>query len=70
MESATVASLRDAVEARFCQALLPTSVAIGLEPSPRAAGKSLTTLTFTLITGPRFDPDTAARIARKFRQTL
>ena len=70
LEAATVASLRDAVEARFCQALLPVSVVHDLEQSTQITCQSTSALTFALIAGPRFDPDSVVRIAKKFRRVL
>lgn len=70
LEAATVAALRDAVEAGFCQALLPASVADGLRRSPLTKSNPPFDLTFDLIAGPRFDKDEAERIARKFRRVL
>ncbi len=70
LEAATVASLRDAVEADFCQAFLPVSMAEGFQRPPLNGPKPALQLTFCLIAGPRFDPDSAGRMARKFRKAL
>ena len=51
LEAGTVASLRDAVEAGFCQALLPVSMTDGLERSPAVPGQTSLNLAFGLIAG-------------------
>ncbi len=66
LESATVAALRDAVEARFCQALLPISVASGLERSTAMAGCKSLSITFALIAGAKFEEATIKRVVAKF----
>ena len=70
LEAATVASLRDAVEAGFCQAFLPVSMADGLQRSPLNTKKIVFKLTFCLIASPRLDEDTVGQVARKFRKAL
>ncbi|MEX0305451.1 MAG: hypothetical protein AB3N24_23775 [Leisingera sp.] len=70
LEAATVASLRDAVEAGFCQAFLPTSMAEGFSRAQSSEPCSTLQLTFCLITGPRFDDGIAAQVARKFRKVM
>jgi DNA-binding transcriptional LysR family regulator len=70
LEAGTVASLRDAVEAGFCQAFLPVSITDGLERSPAVPGQTSLNLTFGLIAGVRFDDDAENGVARKFRRVL
>jgi DNA-binding transcriptional LysR family regulator len=70
LEAASVASLRDAVEAGFCQAFLPTSLAEGFPRAQAHEPNSTLQLTFCLIAGQRFDDGTAARVARKFRKAM
>jgi hypothetical protein len=69
LESAAVASLKEAVEAGFCRAFLPVSISDGLIRSTSIKADSLN-LTFPLITGPHFDPTIAERISDNFGQTL
>jgi DNA-binding transcriptional LysR family regulator len=61
LESAAVASLKDAVEAGFCQAFLPVSISDGLKRSTSIKVGTLN-LTFSLVTSPHFDPLIAERI--------
>lgn len=68
LEAVTVAALRDAVEAGFCQAFLPMSVAEGLPTSNQVFGVEPLQLSFCLVAGPHFDTDLAERIAKKFRR--
>lgn len=70
LEAGTVASLRDAVEAGFCQAFLPVSITDGLERSQAVPGQTSLNLTFGLIAGVRFDDDAENGVARKFRRVL
>jgi DNA-binding transcriptional LysR family regulator len=70
LETATVASLRDAVEAGFCQAFLPASTAEGFSRAQSNEPSSTLHLTFCLIAGSRFDDGTAAQVARKFRKEM
>lgn len=70
LEATTVSSLRDAVEAGFCEAFLPVSIAGGLERSLAMADKCSMVLTFALITGSTFDQQMAKRIAGKFKHAL
>ena len=70
LEAATVASLRDAVEAGFCQAFLPTSISDGFSRAKSSEPSSTLQLTFCLIASPRFDNATVARVARKFRNAM
>lgn len=70
LEAATVASLRDAVEAGYCQALLPATVSAGLKRSPLDGPATRLHLTFCLIAGPRFDVLAARSVAQKFRDVL
>lgn len=69
LESAAVASLKDAVEAGFCQAFLPVSISEGLKRSPSIRADNLN-LTFSLISGPHFDPASAERVSDNFGRTL
>ncbi len=70
LEAATVASLRDAVEAGFCRALLPVSIAGEFQRAPSSEAHTSLQLTFSLIAGPRFDATTAEQMALKFRKAL
>lgn len=70
LEAATVAALRDAVQAGFCQAFLPVSMAEGFHQASVSTSNSTLQLTFCLIAGPRFDADVARRVAEKFRKAL
>lgn len=70
LETATVSSLYDAVEAGFCQAYLPVLMANGLERSEDMIDKGTMILTFALITGSTFDPRMAGRIADKFKRMI
>lgn len=70
LEAATVASLKDGVQAGFCQALLPASISEGLQRAPLSHSRAGFTLEFCLIAGPRFEADTLERVARKFRAAL
>ncbi|WP_282607783.1 LysR family transcriptional regulator [Pelagibius sp. Alg239-R121] len=70
LEAATVASLRDAVEAGFCRALLPTSMAERFAPAPLKNSLQTLQLSFCLIAGPRFDADTTKKVSAKFRRAL
>lgn len=70
LEAGTVAALRDAVEAGFCQAFLPISITEGLERSPVLSAQTPLNLGFGLIAGPRFDGDTINGVATKFRRVL
>lgn len=69
IEAATVASLADAVNAGFCQALLPTTTK-ALRTQPNLGPGPSSQLTFALIAGPGFDDDAADRVARKFRKAM
>lgn len=70
LEAGTVAALRDAVEAGFCQAFLPISLTEGLERSHALSTQSPFNLGFGLISGQRFDGDTVPSVASKFRRAL
>ena len=70
LEAATVASLRDGVEAGFCQALLPANIAEAFQRASKISFGSSLQLTFTLIAGPSFDPGKTEQVARKFRKTI
>lgn len=70
LEATTVASLKDAVVAGFCQSFLPTSMAdqIHMEKSTNF-GPPLQ-LSFCLIFGPRFEYEIAEQVARKFKKAI
>lgn len=70
LEAGTVAALRDAVEAEFCQAFLPISMTDGLERSSILSDQASFNLGFGLIAGQRFDSDTIPSVAAKFRRVL
>ncbi|WP_175514091.1 LysR family transcriptional regulator [Oceanisphaera psychrotolerans] len=70
LEAVTVASLRDAVAANFCQAFLPVSVAEGLERSGAFASALFHRLTFEFIAGPALESETAERVALQFRRAM
>ena len=70
LETATVASLYEAVDAGFCQALLPVSMSNGLRRSPLNENRSSFLLTFCLISGTRFDRQAANQIGNKFRDVV
>lgn len=68
LQAATVAALRDAVEAGFCHAFLPISVGEGLPISASPFNSTPFELNFCLIPGPHFDTAISERIAKKFRR--
>ncbi|MEM7562936.1 MAG: LysR family transcriptional regulator [Pseudomonadota bacterium] len=70
LESTTVASLRDAVDAGFCQAFLPVSMSQGLQSAPENTERGSLKLSFCLIAGPRFDIDSIQRVVQKFKMAL
>ncbi len=70
LEAPSVSSLRDAVEAGFCQAFLPVSIASGLKRSSFLSDNKTVILSFTLIVVSTFDPEMAKLIARKFNQAV
>lgn len=70
LTASSVASLRDAVEADFCQAFLPVSMSSAQRSPKRTATLPVFRLTFCLIATPRFNAQTLERVASKFRQRL
>ena len=70
METATVASLKEAVAADFCQALLPLSITEDLVKSASLASVKTKIITFCIIAGSRFDAKTTERVSRKFKRVL
>lgn len=69
LEAATVASLRDAVEAGFCHAILPLSLAEQLAQVQIARTGGFN-LTLCLISSRAFDSEAAARVAQSFAVAL
>lgn len=70
LEAATVSSLHYAVEAGFCQAFLPVSMANGLDRSISMSNQGSLILTFALISGSTFDQRLVRPIAEKFKSAL
>lgn len=70
LETGAVSSLRDAVEAGYCQAFLPVSISSGLERSKSLGTTEAMVLTFSLIFGSTVDPRVASTIAAKFARAL
>jgi len=68
LQAATVASLRDAVEAEFCHAFLPVSVGEGLPLAAAPLQEKTLELKFCLLSAPHFDIANSQRIAAKFRR--
>ncbi len=70
LQAATVAALRDAVEAGFCQAFLPVSMASNLTRAPLSLTRPTLRLAFCLISGPRLAANIAEGVTRKFLKAL
>ncbi|MTI09436.1 LysR family transcriptional regulator [Curvivirga aplysinae] len=70
LEAATVDSLREAVEAGFCQSFLPSSSSHGLDRSETMVDFKPMNLQFSLIFGSTFDKDNADRISSRLHQAL
>ncbi len=70
VEAATVASLRDAVEAGFCHAFLPTSIASGLQLCESPSPTTILNLPFCLIVNKRFDEKLLDDVTRKIKRVL
>ncbi|WP_420547606.1 LysR family transcriptional regulator [Curvivirga sp.] len=70
LEASTVDSLREAVEAGFCQSFLPSSSSHGLDRSETMADFKPMNLQFSLIFGSTFDKDNADRISSRLYQAL
>jgi DNA-binding transcriptional LysR family regulator len=70
LEAASVASLYDAVEAGFCQAFLPTSVANSTLRSAELNSSGPVMLDFALIVGGRFETKDAKDLTHRFKRVL
>ena len=70
LEAATVASLKDAVEAGFCQAFLPASLEGQLKRSEAFSDSPPLRLTFSLVGNDRFKQNDMSSIADQFRHSL
>lgn len=70
LEAASVASLLDGVDAGFCQAFLPDSVAGNALRSEKLNGLESLMLDFVLIVGSRFESNNANDLTHRFKRAL
>jgi DNA-binding transcriptional LysR family regulator len=70
LESSAVSSLRDAVKADFCTALLPGSMVSGLEKRNSIGLSNLKALEFVLITAKRIKADQSTNLYRRLKWAM